>query len=77
MVREIEFSTPRNVIEGFRRASYGASITHVLDDFDELAHHFALFDKKDNVLGVTRVLRSDEVKQFIATQFKGSVIPAW
>lgn len=78
MVREIEFNSHRKIIESFRRASYGASITHVLDEFDEQAHHFALFDKKDNVLGVTRILRSDEVKQFEMmreSQLKDLVLP--
>jgi len=78
MVREIEFNSHREIIESFRRASYGSSITHVLDEFDELAHHFALFDKKDKVLGVTRILRSDEVKQFEMmreSQLKDLVLP--
>lgn len=64
MVREIDFRSHQQLIENLRRASYGGSITHVLDEFDEQAHHFALYDKQDNVLGVTRVLRSDEVRQF-------------
>lgn len=78
MVREIEFNSYRNIIESFRRASYGATITHVLDEFDEKAHHFALFDKKDKILGVTRVLRSDEVAQFEMmqeSQLKDLVLP--
>lgn len=78
MVREVEFQSYRGLIESFRRASYGASITHVLDEFDEQAHHFALFDKKDKVLGVTRVLRSDEVKRFEMmheSQLKDLVLP--
>lgn len=78
MVREIEFSSHRKIIEAFRRTSYGASITHVLDEFDERAHHFALFDPKGNILGVTRILRSDEVAQFEMmreSQLKDLVLP--
>lgn len=78
MVREIEFKSHQEIIESFRRASYGASISHVLDEFDEKAHHFALFDKKDNILGVTRVLRSDEVERFEMmheSQLKDLVLP--
>ncbi|WP_395739342.1 GNAT family N-acyltransferase [Prosthecobacter sp.] len=79
MVKEIDFKTHREIIESFRRSSYGNSITHVLDQFDEQAHHFALFDKRDNILGVTRVLRSDEVEKFEMmheSQLKDLVLPS-
>lgn len=64
MVREIDFKTHEKLIEGMRRQSYGATITHVLDEFDPLAHHFALYDRNEKVIGVTRLLRSDEVERF-------------
>lgn len=64
MVREIDFRAHEKLIEDMRRKSYGTSITHVLDEFDEQAHHFALYDRRDNVIGITRLLRSDEVERF-------------
>lgn len=64
MVQEIDFKSHQQLIEDMRRQSYGASITHVLDEFDEKAHHFALYDRKGRVLGITRLLRSDEVDRF-------------
>jgi len=64
MVKEIEFKTHQKLIEDMRRRSYGDTITHVLDEFDEKAHHFALYDRKERVLGITRLLRSDEVERF-------------
>lgn len=64
MVKEIEFKTHEKVIEEMRRQSYGDTITHVLDEFDEQAHHFALFDRHGKIIGITRLLRSDEVPRF-------------
>ncbi|MCB1276920.1 GNAT family N-acyltransferase [Prosthecobacter sp.] len=79
MFKEIDFSSNRPLIEKFRRSSYGGTITHVLDEFDEQAHHFALYNSKGDVLGITRVLRSDEVKQFEMmreSQLKDLVLPS-
>jgi predicted GNAT family N-acyltransferase len=61
MVREIVFEDHRDEIRLIRRESYGAELIHEEDEFDLVAHHFASLDPQNRIVGVIRVLRSDEV----------------
>jgi predicted GNAT family N-acyltransferase len=61
MVREVSFADFRDEICRIRRDAFGARLIHEEDKFDPRAHHFASFDERGGVLGVIRVLRSDEV----------------
>lgn len=63
MVQEIDFKEHRDTIARIRREAWGSSILHDIDEFDELAHHFALFDDQEQICAVTRLLRNDEVPQ--------------
>ena len=78
MVRELSFADHKPQIEQFRRDAYKGTLIQVLDDFDERAHHFALFDKNDNILAMTRVLRSDEIQPFelfLESKAQGLALP--
>ncbi len=61
MVEEISFHEHRSVIAQIRREVYTTGLLHEIDEFDEAAHHFALFNSAREITGVIRVLRSDEV----------------
>ena len=61
MVEEIPFHEHRSVIAQIRREVYTTGLLHEIDEFDEAAHHFALFNPAREITGVIRVLRSDEV----------------
>ena len=61
MVQEISFHEHRSTIARMRREVYTSGLLHEIDEFDEAAHHFALFDSAREITGVIRVLRSDEV----------------
>jgi hypothetical protein len=61
VVQEIDFKEHREEIRLIRRESYGADLIHEEDEYDSVAHHFASLDKQKGILGVIRVLRSDEV----------------
>jgi predicted GNAT family N-acyltransferase len=63
VVREITFKDHRDEIRLIRRESYGADLIHEEDAYDSVAHHFASLDKQKGILGVIRLLRSDEVEQ--------------
>lgn len=61
MVQEIPFHEHRSIIAQIRREVYTTGLLHEIDEFDELAHHFALFSAAGDITGVIRILRSDEV----------------
>ncbi len=61
MVREISFHEHRDTIAQMRRDVYTTGLLHEIDEFDEAAHHFALFDKANEIIGVIRMLHSDAV----------------
>lgn len=61
MVQEISFHEHRATIAQIRREVYTTGLLHDIDEFDEAAHHFALFNSAREITGVVRVLRSDEV----------------
>ena len=61
MVEEISFHEHRSIIAQIRREVYTTGLLHDIDEFDEAAHHFALFNSAREITGVIRVLRSDEV----------------
>ena len=61
MVREISFQEHRNTIAQIRREVFTSGLLRDIDEFDEAAHHFALFNHAEEITGVIRVLRSDEV----------------
>ncbi|MCX6847517.1 MAG: GNAT family N-acetyltransferase [Verrucomicrobia bacterium] len=61
MVQEISFNEHRATIARIRREVYTTGLIHEIDEFDEVAHHFALFNSAREITGVIRVLRSDEV----------------
>ncbi|MHB1081493.1 MAG: GNAT family N-acyltransferase [Prosthecobacter sp.] len=61
MVEEVSFHNHRAIIAQIRREVYTTGLIHEIDEFDEVAHHFALFNSKREITGVIRVLRSDEV----------------
>ena len=64
MVRELVFKDDNKLIEQFRRESYKGTLVRVLDDFDEAAHHFALFGDRNEIQAMARILRSDEIQPF-------------
>lgn len=61
MIREISFQEHRTTIAQIRREVYTSGLLRDIDEFDEAAHHFALFNSAGDINGVIRVLRSDEV----------------
>lgn len=61
MIREISFKEHRDTIAKIRREVYTSGLLYDIDEFDEAAHHFALFNKAEEITGVIRALRSDEV----------------
>lgn len=64
MFRELDFNREKHSIEDFRLKAYLGALSEGLDRFDAHAHHFALFDEREQMLGLARVLRSDEVERF-------------
>jgi predicted GNAT family N-acyltransferase len=60
MLKKISFSDYQHDIVRLRREAFN-SLVHEVDEFDAAAHHFALFDAKQQMTGTIRVLRSDEV----------------
>lgn len=61
MIQEISFHEHRDTIARIRREVYTTGLLHEIDEFDEAAHHFALFNSAREITGVIRLLRSDEV----------------
>ncbi|MBN8420161.1 MAG: GNAT family N-acetyltransferase [Verrucomicrobia bacterium] len=61
MVQEIPFHEHRSIIAQIRREVYTTGLVHEIDEFDESAHHFALFNSAKEITGVIRMLRNDEV----------------
>jgi predicted GNAT family N-acyltransferase len=61
MIQEISFHEHRAAIAQIRREVYTTGLLHEIDEFDEAAHHFALFNQAREITGVIRVLRNDEV----------------
>ena len=61
MVREVSYADFRDEICCIRRDAYGAEMIHEEDRYDAVAHHFASLDQQNGIVGVIRVLRSDEV----------------
>lgn len=61
MIQEISFNEHRDTIARIRREVFTTGLLHEIDEFDEHAHHFALFNPAREITGVIRVLRSDEV----------------
>ncbi len=61
MVQKIPFHEHRSIIAQIRREVYTTGLLHEIDEFDEFAHHFALFNSAKEITGVIRMLRSDEV----------------
>lgn len=61
MIQEISFHEYREEIAQLRRDTFGAGLIHAIDEFDEVAHHFALFDAARGMIGSFRLLRNDEV----------------
>lgn len=61
MVQKIPFHENRSIIAQIRREVYTTGLLHEIDEFDEFAHHFALFNAAGDITGVVRMLRSDEV----------------
>lgn len=61
MVQKIPFHENRSIIAQIRREVYTTGLLHEIDEFDEFAHHFALFNAAGDITGVIRMLRSDEV----------------
>ncbi|MCP4604460.1 MAG: GNAT family N-acetyltransferase [Proteobacteria bacterium] len=64
IVREVEFERYREFIADFRATAYGDKLSVPLDEFDQIAHHFFLFDDDQEIVGMVRLLRSDEVSTF-------------
>ncbi|WP_395736529.1 GNAT family N-acyltransferase [Prosthecobacter sp.] len=61
MIRPISFHEHRDTIARLRREVYTSGLLRDIDEFDEVAHHFGLFNSNEEITGVVRVLRSDEV----------------
>ncbi|WP_395752885.1 GNAT family N-acyltransferase [Prosthecobacter sp.] len=61
MIQPISFHEHRDTIARLRREVYTSGLLRDIDEFDEVAHHFGLFNSKGEITGVVRVLRSDEV----------------
>jgi predicted GNAT family N-acyltransferase len=61
MLQKISFLDHQHDIIRLRREAFTNSLVHEVDEFDSVAHHFALFDSKQQMTGTIRVLRSDEV----------------
>lgn len=61
MIQEISFHENRDKIAQLRREAFGSGLIHAIDEFDEAAHHFALFDAAGGMIGSFRLLRNDEV----------------
>jgi len=61
MVREISFHEHQSTIAQMRREAFGSGLNHVIDQFDDAAHHFAFFDEAREITALIRLLRSDEV----------------
>ncbi len=64
MIKEINYSENSAFIENFRQQTYGIELLEYIDKFDSLAHHFFISDDDNHVLGMLRILRSDENSGF-------------
>ncbi len=63
MFQKISFLDHQSDIIRLRREAFTNSLVHEVDEFDAAAHHFALFDSKNQMTGTIRVLRNDEVPE--------------
>lgn len=61
MIEPISFHEHRDLIARMRREVYTTGLLREIDEFDEVAHHFALYDKSREIIGVVRALKSNEV----------------
>ena len=50
MVQKIPFHEHRSIIAQIRREVYTTGLRHEIDEFDEFAHHFALFNAAGDLL---------------------------
>lgn len=64
IIHEISYSKSRGLIEDFRAECYGNSLLQVSDVHDEDACHFIMKSHDGTVIGLARVLRSDQCTQF-------------
>lgn len=60
-IEPISFHEHRDTIASIRREVYTTGLLRVIDEFDEVAHHFALYTKAREIIGVVRALKSTEV----------------
>ncbi len=63
VIREIPFHDHREIISRMRRETYTTGLLHDIDEFDSVAHHFAMFDAAGGIAGLVRMLRNDEVQK--------------
>lgn len=63
-IAEIDYASNKSLIESFRAQCYGSSLRQLSDVLDEVAHHFIMKDSQGSVVGMARVLRSDESSRF-------------
>ena len=59
-VVEVKFDNHVDFIGCFRRQAYKNQLRKCIDEFDEQAHHYFIYKDKDKVIGMWRLLRSDE-----------------
>lgn len=60
-IKPISFHEHSGTIAMIRREVYTTGLLRVIDEFDEVAHHFALYNKANEIIGVVRALKSTEV----------------
>lgn len=63
VIREVPFHEHRDIISRMRRETYTTGLLQDIDEFDPVAHHFAMFDAAGDIAGLVRMLRSDEVEK--------------
>ncbi len=63
-VVEVKFDQYADFIACFRRQSYEDHLLYYIDEFDEQAHHYFIYKDKNKIIGIWRLLRSDECASF-------------
>ncbi len=63
-VVEVEFDDNADFIRCFRRQSYENQLLKWIDEYDEQAHHYFIYKDQDTIIGMWRLLRSDECVNF-------------